>query len=288
MGAEQKGDGLHPSDIKKSLEGKIQKSVVVPEYLTGRSRFKFACHPGIPCFTKCCSGIRIFLSPYDIFRLKKRLGMASSEFLMAHTVPMTIDGSPLQIAGLKMKSDEQRSCPFVTPEGCTVYSDRPLICRYYPVGMGFMKKFDRKTGEDFFIMIKEDHCLGHAEDKGWTIDEWRKDQESDIYDSINHDWLEVVLKVKTLGSVEFSARSLELFFMVSANLDLFRDMAFSERFLNAYELTPSFIEKIKTDELELLKFSLAWLRFTLFGEGDIKVKEGARGKGRERRQETGN
>ena len=280
MGAEQQGDGFSPADIRKSLEGKINKSVIVPEYLSGKSRFAFSCYPGIKCFTKCCSGIRIFLSPYDIFRLRKRMGMTSQEFLEAYTIPMTVDGTPLQVAGLKMKSDEQRSCPFVTPEGCTVYSDRPLICRYYPVGMGFMKKFDRTSGEDFFIMIKEDHCLGHAEKKQWTVDEWRKDQESDLYDEMNHDWREVVLKVKTLGQVEFSARSLELFYMVSTNLDLFARMAFSERFLNAYEMDPSLEERLRGDELELLKFSLKWLRFTLFGEGDIKIRAGADGAAR--------
>lgn len=276
MSAEQVSDGLNPDDIKKSLEGKLHKSVIVPEYLTGKSRFNFACYPGIPCFTRCCSGIRIFLSPYDIFRLRKRFGMGSTEFLTAYTIPMPIDGSPLQIVGLKMQADEKRSCPFVTPEGCTVYEDRPLICRYYPVGMGFMKKFDRTAGEDFFIMVKEDHCLGHAEKKEWSIDQWRQDQGSDIYDQLNHDWLEVVLKVKTLGPVEFSARSLELFHVVSTNLDLFRQMAFSERFLGAYELDPAYVEKLREDELELLKFSLRWLRFTLFGEGDIKIREGTR------------
>lgn len=278
---------IRASDIRKSLDGKIKKSAIVPEFLTGKSRFRFRCYPGIPCFTKCCSGIRILLSPYDIFRLKNRLGLRYMDFLNDYTVPMTIDGSMLEIVGLRMKDDAVRSCPFVTPEGCTVYSDRPLTCRYYPVGMGIMKKFDGKAGDDFFIMVKEDHCLGHKEEKEWTIEEWRQDQESDLYDEMNQDWMEVVLKAKTLGFVEFSQRSLDLFFMVSTNLDLFRDIAFSEKFLDAYELTPSFIERIRNDEQELLKFSLAWLRFTLFGEGDLKVKEGAQGKGRQRRQEPG-
>ena len=44
------------------------------------------------------------------------------------------------------------------------------------------------------------------------------------------------------------------------------------------------MEKIRTDELELLKFSLKWLRFTMFGEGDIKVREGAKAKSGERRK----
>ncbi len=44
---------------------------------------------------------------------------------------------------LKMLDDKERSCPFVTPEGCTIYTDRPANCRYYPVGQGALMIADR-------------------------------------------------------------------------------------------------------------------------------------------------
>ncbi|MDA8084767.1 MAG: YkgJ family cysteine cluster protein [Nitrospiraceae bacterium] len=282
MGEKKNKAKAEINEIKKTVESKTQKSVVVPEYLTASSRFKFRCYPGIGCFTKCCSGIRIILSPYDIFRLKNRLGKSCLEFLNDYTIPMTIEGSSLQTVGLKMKDDEIRSCPFVTAEGCTVYTDRPLTCRYYPIGMGMMKKDTGKTGEDFFIKVKEDHCLGHNEETVWTIKEWRQDQESDLYDEMNNDWMAIVLKAKTLGRVEFSQRSLELFYIVSTNLDLFRDMAFSPRFIAAYQLDPETLKTLAEDELELLKFSLKWLRFVTFDEGDFKVDQEARKKAKEK------
>lgn len=275
-------DNTAVNEIKQEIEGRIEKSVIVPEYLTGQSKIRFHCYPGIGCFTKCCSGIKIFLSPYDIYRLKKRLGMTYDEFLLTHTHQTVIDRSQLPVAIMRLKDDENRSCPFVTAEGCTVYEDRPLTCRYYPIGMGIMKHFDKNTGTNFFIKIKEDHCLGHNEDKEWTIDEWRADQGSDVYDAVNDDWMEIVLKAKTLGMVEFSQKSLDLFFMVSTNLDSFRKFVFESRFLEAYEIEPEVIEKLKQDELELLKFSLSWLRFTLYGEGDFKVREEARKQAKER------
>lgn len=278
MGEKKLKDKAAVYEIKDALEGRINKSVVVPEFLTAASRFRFKCYPGIGCFTKCCSGIRIILSPYDIFRLKNRLGKTYLEFLTEHTVPMMIEGSSLEVVGLRMKDDAIRSCPFVTPEGCTVYTDRPLTCRYYPIGMGMMKKDTGKSGEDFFIKVKEDHCLGHNEDKEWTIREWRQDQESDIYDEMNNDWMAIVLKAKTLGKVEFSKRSLELFYIVSTNLDLFRDMVFTPKFIEAYQINPETLKKLAEDELELLKFSLKWLRFVTFGEGDFKVDQEARQK----------
>jgi Fe-S-cluster containining protein len=280
MALDEKEFKKRMNEVKKTLK----KSVVVPAQMSRKDRMNFKCYPGIGCFTKCCSGIRINLTPYDIYRLKNRLGLSHHDFLLEYTVPRSIDGTPLPVAVLKMKDDEERSCPFVTPQGCTVYTDRPVTCRYYPIGMAIMKKHDKRTGEDFFIKIKEDHCLGHCENKEWTIDEWRADQESDLYDEMNSDWMEVVLKAKSLGMVEFSQKSLDLFFMVSTNLDMFRDFVFNSSFLSAYEIAPDVAEKIEKDELELLKFSLKWLRHTMFGEGDFKVREGARKRARERQK----
>lgn len=276
---------LDEKDFKQKMDEvkkKLKQSVIMPQQLRRTDKIKFRCYPGIGCFTKCCSGIRINLTPYDIYRLTKRLKMSHHDFLIAHTAPRSIDGTPLPIAVLKMTEDKENSCPFVTPEGCTVYTDRPVTCRYYPIGMAIMKNYESREGEDFFIKIKEDHCLGHNEDKEWTIDEWRADQESDLYDEINKDWMEVVLKAKTLGMVEFKQKSLDLFFMVSSNLDMFRDFVFNSNFLDSYEIAPEVISKIKEDDLELLKFSLKWLRFTMFGEGDFKVKDEARQKAKDR------
>ena len=99
---------------------------------------------------------------------------------------------------------------------------------------------------------------------------------------MNNDWMAVVLKAKTLGMVEFSPRSLELFYIVSTNLDLFRDMAFTPRFIEAYQIDPGTLKLLQEDELELLKFSLKWLRFVTFDEGDFKVRQEARKEAKEK------
>ncbi|MEK7332745.1 MAG: YkgJ family cysteine cluster protein, partial [Nitrospirota bacterium] len=59
--------------------------VVQPARLDPETKFKFRCHKGIKCFTKCCSNIDIMLTPYDILRMKNRLKMSSEEFLEKHT-----------------------------------------------------------------------------------------------------------------------------------------------------------------------------------------------------------
>jgi hypothetical protein len=38
----------------------------------------------VRCFTACCSNVNIALPPYDLLRLRKRLGLAADEFLRQH------------------------------------------------------------------------------------------------------------------------------------------------------------------------------------------------------------
>ena len=259
----------------KKIKHKLPKSVVEPQKLGHQDKISFKCYPGIKCFTACCRKVRINLTPYDIYRLKKRLNLSYTDFLRTYTATLSIDGTPLPINALRHKDKETEECPFVTPDGCTVYTDRPVTCRYYPIGMAIMKPYTKDSGEDFFIKIKEAHCLGHYEPDIWTIDEWRADQKADLYDGMNTDWLEVVLKAKTLGMVEFSQKSLKFFHMASTDMDKFRSFVFESKLLDAYDLEKEMIQRIQDDELELLKFAQKWLRFTLFGEGDFKLKDGA-------------
>ncbi|HKJ01944.1 MAG TPA: hypothetical protein VJ997_05800, partial [Longimicrobiales bacterium] len=48
--------------------------------------FNFACHPGVSCFNCCCHDVNVFLTPYDVMRLKNRLGIKSGEFLDRYTL----------------------------------------------------------------------------------------------------------------------------------------------------------------------------------------------------------
>jgi Fe-S-cluster containining protein len=107
----------------------------------GSHAIEFSCHKGIACWNACCSNIDISLTPYDVLRMKTRLGITSTEFLKDYTVPyeMEKDG----IAGIKFRPIEGGSaCRFMKPEGCDIYTDRPTACRYYPVALLSMRKQD--------------------------------------------------------------------------------------------------------------------------------------------------
>ena len=54
--------------------------------LLGDGTFRFACHSGAACFTRCCHDADMYLYPYDIVRLKQRLELSSEAFLARHTL----------------------------------------------------------------------------------------------------------------------------------------------------------------------------------------------------------
>lgn len=269
---------------EKALFGSKLKnpSNIMPQKLTMGSKIKFRCHPGVRCFTACCGGIKIILTPYDILQLTKRLEMPAHEFLHKFTEPTYLESTDMPGVQLKLR-EEDNKCPFVTPEGCTVYSDRPTACRYYPVGMadfheGGSRDVDGEemTSEEekFFFIVKEDHCKGFEEDKEWTIEEWRADQGVDVRDEMNKEWLRLVMRRKSFGhQASLSDQAKRMFFMASTDLESFRRFIFESSFLDTYEIDEETVEKIKNDDVELMHFSFVYLAATLFGAQVLKIKE---------------
>lgn len=268
---------------EKMLFGKEKNpSSIEPKKLTLDSHIKFRCHPGVRCFTACCGGIKIILTPYDILQLTKRLGIPAHEFLHTYTLPTYLEKTDMPGVMIKLREDDNK-CPFVTPEGCTVYTDRPTACRYYPVGMadfheGGSRDADGKENtaqeEKFFFTVKEDHCKGFEEDKEWTVREWREDQGVDVRDEMNKDWLRLVMRRKSFGlQATLSEQAKRMFFMASTDLATFRRFIFESSFLDTYVLDEETIKKLKEDDVELMLFSFKYLAATLFGAQALEIRE---------------
>ena len=248
---------------------------IEPRKYTLDSRFRFSCHKGMECYTHCCSDLNIILTPLDIIRMKNRLQLTCDQFLAIYTKPEMLARTKLPVVTLKMLDDDKKSCPFITPEGCIIYEDRPLSCRYYPLGMAaFREQEIQPTGEDFYFMVREAHCLGFQADREWSVSEWRKDQGVDPYDEINEGWMEFMLRKKSFGfQAELSEEGRAMFFMVSSNVDKLRRFIFESSFLEKYEVEEELLEQIRTDDVALLKFGLDWLQSALFGADKVKLKE---------------
>ncbi len=250
------------------------QSPVAPQMMDGGKEIQFRCRKGIACWNKCCSNIDISLTPFDILRLKKRLGLTSTEFLAQFTLPyeMEKDG----IAGVKLKPVEGGSaCQFMVDEGCDVYSDRPTACRYYPVALLSMRKQGESTDSDSYALVQEPHCLGHNEPRPITIDDYRKEQGVNVYDELARGWRQLVLKKKSSGPTigAPSKRSLQLFFMACYDVDRFAEFVKSDSFNDLFELTDEEKAKIHGDDEQMMLFGFRFLRQVLFGEESIPLRK---------------
>ncbi len=236
--------------------------------------FRFACHKGVPCFTKCCADLNLVLTPYDVLRLKTRLRMSSDEFIDQYTEPRLDEAYRFPVIRLLMNEDDRRSCPFLAPDGCTVYEDRPAACRIYPLGRASMSLDDpAQDSREKFFLVRESHCLGFEESREWTAQEWMSSEGLDEYNAMNDRWLRILTSRKGLDSNADAQRKLAMFHMASYNLDRFRDFVLKGPFLKRFDVDAATQERISSDDTELMLFAFEWLQFALFGENTMKVRQ---------------
>ncbi len=277
LGPRRRGDdGVPRVPMGTASDNPFPESPVLPETFGEERTIRFRCHRGVACWNACCSNIDISLTPYDIVRLKNRLGLTSTEFLERYTVPyeMEKDG----IAGVKLKPVEGgTACRFMRPEGCGVYEDRPTACRYYPVALLAMRRQGEAIDRDSYALVKEPHCLGHDEPRPITIADYRKEQGLPEYDELARGWRQLILKKKSSGPTvgKPSKRSLQLFFMTCYDVDRFRAFVASEGFNDVYDLPAEEWVATLADDVKLMLFGFRFLRQVLFGEETIPVKREA-------------
>ena len=261
------------------------ESPVEPIRLEAQDKLKFHCHRDVSCWNACCSKANVTLTPYDVIRLKKQLGTTTSEVLANYSVPFELDSDGMP--GIKLRTNNDGMCLFMTEQGCSVYENRPTACRYYPSGLLSMRAIDKNVDERSFLLIKEDHCKGHDEDQVQTVQDYREAQGVVEYDDYNREWYVIVLKKRSTGPTigKPSEMSLQLFFMASYDIDRFRRFVTSDSFRKSYRLSEDFYKVIENDDIALMQFGFKLLLQVLYGELSIPEVEGAWQKRLEQRAE---
>ncbi|MFH1417250.1 MAG: YkgJ family cysteine cluster protein [Planctomycetota bacterium] len=277
-----------PENLRQRLEEKI-----VEDYarLGPDDTFKFACHPGVSCFNRCCGDVNIFLSPYDVLRMRKRLGMKSGDFLDKYALMPVQKDMKAPVVVLRMNDDETKSCPFLTESGCGIYSDRPWPCRMYPLGMATQKDTpDGWRGERFYFLMREEVCKGFGEAKEWTVRQWLDDQGIEEYDVWGEQFKELTLHEFFETGGDLTPEKMNMLFTACYDLDKFREFIFGSTLLQRFQVDEDLVEEIRYDDESLLNFAFHWLRYSLFGEQTMKAKpeavEAIKGKGREQEQQN--
>ena len=250
----------------KPRKSKMQGlTVLKPE-----DNFRFTCHDGLDCFTLCCRDITIFLTPYDILRLKKALDLSSEKFLRDYTATF-VSESGLPVVMLKMGQDTAKSCPFVSPQGCTVYPNRPWSCRVYPLQPESTKKTE-KTDKEYYSVMDVPFCMGLFENRVSTVAKWQQAQGIPIYREMERLFKKITMNEFLAGKKIENKDIQEMYYMAAYDLDRFRRFLFESTFLERFETDPEEVNRIKHDDVGLYKFAMKWLEYGMIGQQVLQAK----------------
>ena len=234
--------------------------------LSSNDTFKFSCSKNVACFNECCRDLNQFLTPYDILRLKNRLGLTSSIFLEQYTTQHTGPETGLPIITLKTDYAHEFKCPFVTASGCRVYEDRPSSCRTYPLMRVASRSRETGTVAEQYMLLKEAHCLGCKQGQNWTVREWIEYQEVAVYNQMNDMFMEIIgLKQRRLPG-PLDIKSGLMFHLACYDLDTFRSHILDKDLPGNWNPGPKTLDALKHDDVKLLKLGFKWVKETLLGK----------------------
>ena len=200
--------------------------------------FCFRCHPGVSCFNRCCRNLNLFLYPYDVVRLKQCLGITSDEFLDKYVDVVLRPANFFPEVLLRMSPTQAKTCPFLIDSGCSVYPDRPDTCRTFPIEQGMLYDADQKKDTLVYLFRPPDFCRGHDEKKEWTISEWTRNQEAELYHKMTMRWAKVkrLFQNNPWGLEGPEGSKAKMAFMATYNIDRFRGFIFQSSFTFAHRM----------------------------------------------------
>jgi Fe-S-cluster containining protein len=236
----------------------------IPPTLALDDTFTFGCHPDVACFNHCCRDLNQALTPYDVLRLKDHLNISSQELIQRYMAIHTGEATGLPVATLRFSSDASKNCPFVTAQGCRVYSARPSSCRIYPLARALQRS--RRDGglREHFVLIQESHCRGFETSRPITVRRWIASQELEAYHKFNDMMLELIALKNQLRPGPLSGEHRQLAEMAFYDLDTVEQKARAGLLpATGYaHLTPLPDHRHEA----WLAWSLAWIGQVLFGK----------------------
>ncbi len=222
--------------------------------------FPFSCHSRLSCFNRCCRNKHLPLTPYDVIRMKRALHLLSDDFLSRYAVYRLDPGSGFPILSLAMKGTD-KVCPFVGPDGCEVYEDRPTACRLFPLG----RLSSLENGKrEIFHLLDVQGCEGIKERVLQRVDQWTIDQGLSPYIEMNDRMLEILFHPERDRLVPLNEGQQQKVMVACYNIDIFREFVFHTEFLTRFRVDGVTREQIRKDDEALLRLGMSYLKKVLF------------------------
>lgn len=216
----------------------------------------------------------MFLFPFDLLLLKQVLSLSSTAILREYTT--VCEGSHPYFPGIKLKllDDEAASCPFLTSQGCSVYTHRPSACRTYPLERGVECPGQGQPLRFHYFLTHHPYCKGHDEPRSLTIQQWERDQDLHECNLLNDMWaeLDAFFSTNPWAGEGKAGPYQRLAFMICYDSDGFRAYLESHRLLSGFKLTKDERRRIERNDAALMQFGFKWLEFILGGRKKLVKK----------------
>jgi hypothetical protein len=116
--------------------------------------------------------------------------------------------------------------------------------------------------------------LGFEQKNSCRVEDWIFSQEMNIFEKYESYYQAITEHERAQGLEVANPDVLLMVQMATYNLDKFRKFVFESNFLNYFALEKAREKVIKYDDVELLLLGFDWLKFGLFGQQTLRVKEG--------------
>lgn len=155
--------------------------------------FSFSCNQ---CGKCCINREDILLSPFDLYRMSKKLNMTPNEFVAQYGEAYIGDSSRMVIVRLRPHGSIKR-CPLLKERKCSVHDAKPTVCAMYPIGRALRMdaknpNADTMTTENIEYIFNGAHC-GNAETH--TVREWFNSFGIPIEDEFFIEWQKTITEL---------------------------------------------------------------------------------------------
>lgn len=132
--------------------------MLLPQHTASRTApFGYTCRS---C-SACCPHKFIQVNPYEVARLARLLGLTTTQFREFYT----------EKNGAVLKRNDEDTCVFLSEGGCSVYPERPLSCRLYPLSRQIAP-----SGAEEWVRIQPHPASKGVTTEQGTIADWVESQ----------------------------------------------------------------------------------------------------------------
>lgn len=133
--------------------------------------FQFNCNQ---CGKCCMNREDILCTPKDVFRISKKLGISTYDFIKRYCDSYLGDTSHMPIVRI-VPHDAAGHCPLLKNNKCVVHECKPVVCAMYPIGRTICIDTSVKNPKDMNVKDIEylfTHPIRCGKTETHTVREW--------------------------------------------------------------------------------------------------------------------